>query len=155
MAIKITSYAYTVDLKTPYAGAIENVKAALAEEGFGVLTEIDVKATLQAKLGKPFRDYIILGACNPQLAHQALSLDLDVGLLLPCNVVVRAEGEGSTVSIIDPIMMLSVTPNDALNPVAEEARERLERVMIAIEAGQHSPGARGSADAPGEFDEEE
>ncbi len=135
MTINITSYAYSVDLPIPYADALERVKTALQAEGFGILTEVDVKATFKDKLNKDFHDYIILGAFNPHLAHQALKLEPDIGLLLPCNVIVRTEGEGSTVSVVDPITILSVTPNDAVNPVAEEARERLERVMLAVEAG--------------------
>lgn len=118
--------------REPYRQAIEKVTEALKAEGFGVLTEIAVKETLQRKLDADFREYVILGACNPPLAHQALSADLDVGLLLPCNVVVYAEDGASVVGILDPISMLGVIKNPALGSVAEEARARLERVAEAL-----------------------
>lgn len=122
-------------LTIPYAAAIEAVTAALKEEGFGVLTEIDVKKTFKAKIDVDFRPYIILGACNPNLAHRALSTDLDVGLLLPCNVIVyEAEDGDSVVSIIDPMTMLQVGDMPELMPVAEEARARLERVAQTLRA---------------------
>lgn len=104
----------------------------MKEEGFGVLTEIDVQATLKEKLGADFRPYVILAACNPALAHQALSAKLDIGLLLPCNVIVYQEGEGSVVSIIDPVVMLDVVKEPALNPIASEARSKLRRVFEAL-----------------------
>jgi uncharacterized protein (DUF302 family) len=118
----------------PYPQAIEKVTAALKEEGFGVLTEIDVKAALKKKLDADFRRYVILGACNPKLAHQALNMELEIGLLLPCNVIVYENegGDGSTVSIVDPISMLSVAHNDELDPVADEARARLQRVVESL-----------------------
>jgi uncharacterized protein (DUF302 family) len=120
-------------LDLPYADAIEATRAALATEGFGILTEIDVRATLKKKLDADFRDYIILGACNPGLAHRALQSELEVGLLLPCNVIVYDSGDGgSMVSVIEPLTMLGVAPNSALGPVAEEARERLVRALAAI-----------------------
>ncbi|NIP53367.1 MAG: DUF302 domain-containing protein [Gammaproteobacteria bacterium] len=119
----------------PYDQAIEKVTAALKEEGFGVLTEIDVKATLKKKLGEEFRRYVILGACNPGLAHQALNTELEIGLLLPCNVIVYEDEEtsGSVISIVDPIAMLGVVPNPALDDVAQEARTRLQNVVGALE----------------------
>ena len=117
-----------------YADAILAVTAALKEEGFGVLTEIDVKKTFKVKLDADFREYVILGACNPNLAYKALSHDLDIGLLLPCNVIVYAEGDGSAVSIIDPMQMLDVANKPEMATVAEEARERLTRVVDALHA---------------------
>lgn len=138
MSITISSYAYGLELPIPFDEAVERVKAALQAEGFGVLTEIDVQKTLHAKLGKDIEPYAIFGACNPHLAHQALQVEPDIGLLLPCNVVVRATGSGSAISVIDPITQLSITPNDAVHPIAEEARERIERVMFALEATRAS-----------------
>ena len=127
-----TEYGFAVRLNVPYDEAVRQVTAALKEEGFGVLTEIDVQATLRQKLDVDFRRYVILGACNPPLAYRALQADLDVGLLLPCNVVVYEDGEASAVSIIDPVAMLGVIENPALRPVADEARERLRRVVDAL-----------------------
>jgi uncharacterized protein (DUF302 family) len=115
------------------APATEVVTAALKQEGFGVLTQIDVQATLQAKLGVATRPYLILGACNPQLAYQALQIEPELGLLLPCNVIVYDNGdETTTVSIVDPIQMLGVVQNSALQPVAEEANRRLQRVLAQL-----------------------
>ncbi len=132
MTKTITDYAFRTQLDLPYEQAVEKVTAALKDEGFGVLTEIDVKATLKKKLDADFRRYVILGACNPPLAHQALQAELEIGLLLPCNVIVYEENGGSVVSIVDPISMLGVVENPALNPVAEEARTRLQRVLDAL-----------------------
>ena len=129
----ITEYALRTELDLPYAQAVGRVVAALKDEGFGVLTEIDVKATLKKKLGVDFRKYVILGACNPALAHQALSTELELGLLLPCNAIVyEREDGGSVVSIVDPISMLGVVESPELTPVAEEARARLQRVIKAL-----------------------
>jgi uncharacterized protein (DUF302 family) len=129
---QITDNAYRTKLDLPYELAIGKVTAALKEEGFGVLTEIDVKATLKKKLDIDFRKYVILGACNPPLAHQALTIQLDIGLLLPCNVIVYEEDGGSVVSILDPISMLGVVENPALDSVAIEARSRLRRVHESL-----------------------
>lgn len=122
----------TISLKTklelPYEQALEKTTAALKAEGFGVLTEIDVKRTLKQKLDADFRKYTILGACNPPLAHRALSIELDLGLLLPCNVIVYEADGGSVVSIVDPLSMLGLVDNPDLRQVAQEARARLERV---------------------------
>lgn len=127
--------AFECSLDAPYAQAIERVTAALKAEGFGVLTKIDVKATLREKINVDFREYAILGACNPTLAHRALTTTLDVGLLLPCNVTVYAtDDQHSVVSIIDPISMMAVMGNPALAAVADEARVRLERVHAALAA---------------------
>ena len=105
---------------------------ALKNEGFGVLTEIDVQATLKQKLDADFLKYVILGACNPSLAHQALNTELEIGLLLPCNVIVYEDDGGSVVSIVDPLSMLGVVDSPDLDPVAQEARTRLLRVMDAV-----------------------
>jgi len=132
MPKSITDYALRVHLDLPYEQAIERVTAALKEEGFGVLTEIDVKATLKKKLDADFRKYVILGACNPPLAYRALSTELEIGLLLPCNVIVYEENGGSVVSIVDPVSMLGVVESPELEPVASQARARLERVARAL-----------------------
>lgn len=130
-----TDYQFRTHLDLPYVQAIEKVTAALKEEGFGVLTEINVKATLKQKLGEDFRRYVILGACNPRLAYQALNTELEIGLMLPCNVIVYEDEEesGSVVSIVDPIAMLGVVPNPALDDVAQEARMRLQNVVAALD----------------------
>lgn len=126
------AYGFTRTLKgVSYEAARHRIEAALKEEGFGVLTEIDVRATLKAKLNADFPNYVILGACNPTLAHQALSADPGVGLLLPCNVVVRQDDEGNAVvSILDPEAMLKVMRDSAkLEGPMREARERLQRAL--------------------------
>jgi uncharacterized protein (DUF302 family) len=125
-----TDYGLQVILNVPYEQAIEKATAALKEEGFGVLTEIDVKATLKKKLDADFRRYVILGACNPNLAYQALQNELEIGLLLPCNVIVYETDEGQAmVSIVNPMAMLGVVENEALQKVANEAQARLTRVV--------------------------
>jgi uncharacterized protein (DUF302 family) len=134
------SMAFEITLKDSYEQALERVTAALKAEGFGILTRIDVHTTLKEKIGADFRPYAILGACNPPLAHRALSHDAEVGLLLPCNVTVEASptGGGSIARIADPLMMLSVGRfgSDAtLGAVAREARDRLQRVAAALRAG--------------------
>ena len=120
----------TVDL--PYAEAVIRVREALAEQGFGVLTEIDVKATLQEKRGIEMEDYVILGACNPDLAHQALELDRSIGVLLPCNVVISTVDSGSRVQILDPQVLASVTERDDIQPIADEASRRLSAVLDTL-----------------------
>ena len=123
----------TVHLSVNYETALSQTIEALTVEGFGVLTEIDVKETMKKKLGIEFAPYKILGACNPPLAHRALTAAPEVGLLLPCNVTVRQLEDGRIeVAIIDPLMMMGVISNPALKPVAEEARTRLERVAQAL-----------------------
>jgi uncharacterized protein (DUF302 family) len=126
------SYAFTTQLDVPYEQAREMVVDALKAEGFGVLTEIDVKSTMKQKIDVDFRKYAILGACNPSLAHKALTADLAVGLLLPCNVIVYEDDGGSVVSVVDPDMLMQVADNPALNTVADQARERLQRVVKAL-----------------------
>jgi uncharacterized protein (DUF302 family) len=114
--------------------AVEHVTAALKREGFGVLTRIDVKETLKKKLDVDFRRYVILGACNPSLALKALTAEPQIGLLLPCNVVVQEAPEGSViVSIADPRAMFTIVDNGALQPVVEEADERLRRVIASLD----------------------
>ena len=122
-------YGMQARLHLTYEQAIEKVTAALKVEGFGVLTTIDVKQTMRQKLDFDFRKYIILGACNPHLSHQSLSDELEVGLLLPCNVIVYEDNGGSVVSILDPVRMLSLAGNPQLEPVADQAKEKLERVL--------------------------
>ncbi len=126
------SYGLTAKLPVSYDEAVDKVTAALKSEGFGILTEIDVKSTLKKKLDADFRHYVILGACNPPLAHRALHTELEIGLLLPCNVIVYEEDGGSVVSILDPISMLGVVENPELDPVAREAQTRLQRVIEAL-----------------------
>jgi uncharacterized protein (DUF302 family) len=116
----------------PYEEARRRVEEALEEEGFGILTEIDVRATLKKKLDAEFRPYAILGACNPQLAHRALTTDDNIGLLLPCNVVVAALDGGSEVSMARPRSMLSLADNPAVRPVADEAEERIRRALDSL-----------------------
>lgn len=127
--MKLSDFGITVRLNVPYSEAVEKTKAALKEEGFGVLTEIDVKKTLKEKLGIDTESYVILGACNPPLAHRALSADPFVGLLLPCNVIVYDDGGQSVVSAIDPIFMVSGLESEALEEVSKEVRPKLERVI--------------------------
>ena len=128
------AYGYTAHLRgVSFEQARDRVVEALKQEGFGVLTEIDVQATLKAKLGEEFRRYVILGACNPQLAHRALSAELGIGLLLPCNVCVWEESGGTTVSIAKPQAMFAVVGTDSLQPVADEADRRLKRALAQIE----------------------
>lgn len=129
-----TSYGLKTRTSLNMAEAESKVRELLADEGFGVLTEIDVAATLRAKLGLERGPYRILGACNPGLASRALESEADVGLLLPCNVVVYEDGEETVVAALDPGTMVSLTNNPGLHGVAVEARERIERVIGAMGA---------------------
>ena len=125
-----TSYGISAHTILSYEEAREAIIAALKEQGFGVLTEIDVRATMKAKLGVEWRKYAILGACNPPLAHQALTNEIEIGLLLPCNVIVyEAEGGGSVVSVMNALAAMEFTGNPTLKPVAEEATVRLKRAL--------------------------
>ncbi len=127
------SYGIRKTLDAPFEKTVELVTSRLKEQGFGVLTEIDMKATLKKKLDVDIRRYIILGACNPNLAYKAFQNELEIGLLLPCNVIIyETDDQQTTVSVIDPLMMMGVTDNKALGEVAAEARERLEKALDAI-----------------------
>ena len=120
-------------LKTSFDQAVQKTTEALKTEGFGVLTQIDVKNTLKEKINMDFRRYVILGACNPALAHRALSANADVGLLLPCNVIVQEAGDEIAVTAVDPLQMLEVLQDDsAVQAVAVEARAKLERVIASL-----------------------
>ena len=128
-------YSFSVRLNGDLAKIEQQVVEALKEEGFGILTEIDVKATLKKKLGIDRRPYKILGACNPPLAHQALEADPDIGLLLPCNVVVREEEDGAvTVAFMDPVAVLSLVEQEGVATLAAEVRSRLERIAGKLAA---------------------
>ncbi len=125
---------FNVRLDADFDDAVARVTAALKQEGFGVLTEIDVRATLKQKLDVDFRPYKILGACNPPFAHRVLSAAPEVGLLLPCNVTVAAnEAGGVDIAIIDPLVMFQVVNNDAVKPVAQAVREKLLRVAANLQ----------------------
>jgi uncharacterized protein (DUF302 family) len=130
--MEITTYAITRTVDAPFAETVDRVTAALAAEGFGVLTTIDVKATLHAKLGVEVGEYTILGACNPNLAHRGLGIEPDLGVLLPCNVIVRSDGQTTVVSAMEPLAAMRLAANPELEPLAAEARERIERAVSAI-----------------------
>lgn len=115
-----------------YDDAVERVEAALQKEGFGILTRIDVRETLKTKIDVDFRPYVILGACNPPLAHRALSAEAMIGLMLPCNVVVAETEDGSEVAIVRPTVMMTVADAEGLEEVAEEAQARLDRALASI-----------------------
>ena len=133
--VRQTKYGLRTTVALPYDDAVTAVRDALGREGFGVLTEIDVRATLKKKLDVDFQPYVILGACNPPLAHRALSAEPDIGLLLPCNVVVYAPPGGDTVvAALDPVEQLKLSGNVTLDPVAKEVRARLARVVDAVAA---------------------
>lgn len=127
------TYYSTVTLDLPVDKAEERVRQALEKEGFGVLTEIDVRATLKKKLDVDFRPYKILGACNPTMAYKALQAEDKIGLMLPCNVILQSMGDGTTeVGAIDPVASMQAVENDKLQPIAEDVRGRLQRVMQAL-----------------------
>jgi uncharacterized protein (DUF302 family) len=134
-------YGMTITVELPYERAIERVREALGAEGFGVLTEIDVKATLEKKLDVDFRPYAILGACNPSFAHRALTAERNIGLLLPCNVVVYAADKNgeSVVAAVDPELSLSRVGNKTLAPLAAEVKARLQRVLDAVSGDNSVP----------------
>jgi len=124
-----TTYALTTTTSLSYDDAVALMRTSLADEGFGVLTEIDVQATLRAKIGVEREPYIILGACNPTLAHQALGMEPELGTLLPCNVIVYRQDDTTYISAIDAERMLSLVDNDKVQPIAVEVRDRLQRVI--------------------------
>jgi uncharacterized protein (DUF302 family) len=129
-----TRYGLRVDLNVPYENAVERITAALKTEGFGVLTTIDVQQTLKQKLERDFRKYVILGACNPTLADRALHAELEIGLLLPCNVVVYERAPGtSSVAAMAPLPAMGIVGNRELEGVAREADERLRRALARLE----------------------
>ena len=127
-------YTLTTTVQRPYDETVEAVREALGEQGFGVLTEIDIKATLKKKLDVDVPAQVILGACRPPLAHAALQAEPSIGLLLPCNVVVRETDDGTVVEAVDPQTMVSMTDNERLQPVADEAKERLEKALASLSA---------------------
>jgi uncharacterized protein (DUF302 family) len=129
----MTAYAFGKTVSTSYEDTLARATEALAKEGFGVLTEIDVQATLKKKLGKDMAPYRILGACNPQFAHRAIELEPQIGALLPCNVVVRVDADGRTrVEIMDPNAVLQLVDRPEIGAIAGEVRQRLERVLAAL-----------------------
>ncbi len=129
--MSVEQYGMSRRTSLPYDEAVAKVRELLKEQGFGVLTEIDVRQTMRQKLDVDFRKYVILGACNPQLAHRALQRETDLGLLLPCNVIVYEQDGGSTVGILDPDKLMSIA-GEHLQDGAEEARRRLSTVLEGL-----------------------
>ncbi|MBM9506211.1 DUF302 domain-containing protein [Streptomyces sp. KK5PA1] len=126
-------YGRTAEVDAPFDETVRRVRDALAAQGFGVLTEIDVRDTLKEKIGADMEPYLILGACNPPLAHRALEADRAIGLLLPCNVVVRGNPDGGTVvQALNPDVMVELTGRPELRPVADEARRRLDAALDSL-----------------------
>ena len=130
--MSVPAYAIGVTLAAPYDEAVPRVKKALKDEGFGVLSEIDVQGALKEKLGIDRGRYLIIGACNPRLAHQALEAEPDLGVFLPCNVIVYEAADGTHVSAIDPIGMLGQVANPVLDQIADEVKQRFTRVIAAL-----------------------
>ena len=126
------NYGFSKNIDIPYEKAVEKVTDELKKEGFGVLTSIDVKDTLKKKIDVDFRKYVILGACNPPLAHKALESEKQLGLLLPCNVIVYENNGGATVSFFDPMIMTKLIDNEKLKAVAEEVQSKMKRVYEAV-----------------------
>lgn len=126
------SYGFSKTIDIPFDAAVEKVTAELQKEGFGVLTTIDVKETLKKKLNVDFKRYKILGACNPPFAHKALQAEEEIGLLLPCNVIVYEKGKQSVVAAFDPMSMSRIMENPAVEPIAAEVKQRLERAVAAV-----------------------
>ncbi len=131
----MTDYGISTTLTASFADTVQRTRTALAEQGFGILTEIDVAATMKTKLDIDMAPYLILGACNPPLAHQAIGIDPSIGLLLPCNVIVRSlDASHTLIEAMNPDVMVSATGNPALAPVAEQARTRLTAALAALTA---------------------
>ncbi|MBN9387456.1 MAG: DUF302 domain-containing protein [Chloroflexi bacterium] len=130
--LKYGAYGFGKEVNLAFTEAVARTKAALKEQGFGVLTEIDMKQTLKEKRGIDFRNYAILGACNPPLAEKALGAELEIGLLLPCNVIVYEQGESSVVKAMDPETALGIVNNPALLEVAGEAKSRLQKALASL-----------------------
>ena len=129
------SIALAVSLKAPFDDAVARTREALAQQGFGVLTEIDVKATLKNKLDEDIENYLILGACNPPLAHRAITANRQIGLLLPCNVVVRSDPDDPDITLVeamDPQLLVDVTDEPQLQPIAEEVATKLKAAITAV-----------------------
>lgn len=137
MVAKQKAYGFGRQVNLSYDEAVERTKAALKAEGFGVLCEIDVAKTIKEKLGAEFRPYVILGACNPQLSHQALEFELDLGLLLPCNVVVYEVGGGSMVEAMDPEAVLGIVGNPQLEAIARQVKAKMRRVVEQVGGQAH------------------
>jgi uncharacterized protein (DUF302 family) len=132
--------ALSTTLHTSFDDAVTRTREALAEQGFGVLTEIDVKATLKAKLGHDMEEYLILGACNPPLAHRSIDVDRQIGLLLPCNVVVRSDPDNADAILVEamnPQLLVDVTGEPRLNPIAEEVTAKLQAAIDALGVAVH------------------
>jgi uncharacterized protein (DUF302 family) len=128
-----TSYAFGKRIDAPFAEVEQKVRAELAKEGFGILTEINVQDKFKDKLGRDFREYVILGACNPALAWEAFAREINIGTLLPCNVVVyRDDADKTVVMIMDPVAALGVIGNVELTEIAAQVRARMERVLVAL-----------------------
>lgn len=145
MVEQTTQYGMSITVTDGYERTAQRTREELAKEGFGVLTEIDVAATLQKKIGVGFRPYVILGACNPGLAHRALSTELDIGLLLPCNVIVyEGSNRGTTVvAAMDPVAAMGLAGNEMVRPIAEEVKSRLKAVLTAVERSSNVTGHPG------------
>lgn len=129
------SYGKTIEVDMSVQEALPKVRSAFKEQGFGTLTEIDMAATLKEKIGQDIEPYVILGMCNPNLASQALAVEKEIGLLLPCNVVVRREGERTLVQALDPEVMVGVPDNEAMRPIAQDAGVRIDKALQALVQG--------------------
>ncbi len=126
------TYGIKVELDLEFEEVVKKVEEELKKEGFGILTEIDVKKTLKEKIGVDYENYLILGACNPSFAHQALQLEKEIGLLLPCNVIVYSQGERTFVSAVNPLEAMSIVENSQLKEIAIKVKEKLERVIEGV-----------------------
>lgn len=129
---EFSKYGFSKTIDLPYAEAVEKTRAALKDEGFGVLCEIDIKEKLKEKLGVDFRNYVILGACNPPLAYETLQHEINIGLLLPCNVIVYEEGNRTVVSAVDAAKLVSIVGNPNLESTANQVNDKLRRVIDGL-----------------------